>query len=103
MTCVKGLLRLLWGGPEVGVLRNCCHVYTDRSISFKCYSQRHTSAANEVYCYFSTVPYVLSAKQIVISVYFVKQFAMIKRLSIDDYCVLPIRSRQNIDLAIING
>ena len=24
MTCAQGLLRLLWGGPEVGVLRDCC-------------------------------------------------------------------------------
>ena len=23
MTCAQGLLRLLWGGPEVGVLRDC--------------------------------------------------------------------------------
>ena len=23
MTCAQGLLRLLWGGPEVGVLRHC--------------------------------------------------------------------------------
>ena len=25
MTCAQGLLRLLWGGPEVGVLRDCFH------------------------------------------------------------------------------
>ena len=25
MTCAQGLLRLLWGGPEVGVLRDCMH------------------------------------------------------------------------------
>ena len=23
MTCAQGLLRLLWGGPEIGVLRDC--------------------------------------------------------------------------------
>ena len=23
MTCAQGLLRLFWGGPEVGVLRDC--------------------------------------------------------------------------------
>ena len=27
MTCVQGLLRLLWGGPEVGVLRDWTSVY----------------------------------------------------------------------------
>ena len=26
MTCAQGLLRLLWGGPEVGVLRHCLTV-----------------------------------------------------------------------------
>ena len=26
MTCAQGLLRLLWGGPEVGVLRDCACV-----------------------------------------------------------------------------
>ena len=26
MTCAQGLLRLLWGGPEVGVLRDCIGV-----------------------------------------------------------------------------
>ena len=25
MTCAQGLLRLLWGGPEVGVLRDWVH------------------------------------------------------------------------------
>ena len=25
MTCAQGLLRLLWGGPEVGVLRDWRH------------------------------------------------------------------------------
>ena len=25
MTCAQGLLRLLWGGAEVGVLRDCKH------------------------------------------------------------------------------
>ena len=25
MTCAQGLLRLLWGGPEVGVLRDCVY------------------------------------------------------------------------------
>ena len=25
MTCAQGLLRLLWGGTEVGVLRDCVH------------------------------------------------------------------------------
>ena len=35
-----------------------CHVYTDRSISFKCLSQRHPGTANEIYGYrdFSIVP-----------------------------------------------
>ena len=27
MTCAQGLLRLLWGGPEVGVLRDCTLAY----------------------------------------------------------------------------
>ena len=27
MTCAQGLLRLLWGGPEVGVLRDCMQAY----------------------------------------------------------------------------
>ena len=27
MTCAQGLLRLLWGGPEVGVLRDCVQFY----------------------------------------------------------------------------
>ena len=27
MTCAQGLLRLLWGGPEVGVLRDWLPVY----------------------------------------------------------------------------
>ena len=26
MTCAQGLLRLLWGGPEVGVLRDWCYL-----------------------------------------------------------------------------
>ena len=26
MTCEQGLLRLLWGGPEVGVLRYCLNL-----------------------------------------------------------------------------
>ena len=35
-----------------------CHVYTDRSILFKCLSQRHPGTANEIYGYryFSIVP-----------------------------------------------
>ena len=40
MTCAQGLLRLLWGGAEVGVLRDCrqcCVVYDQqgcRTITF---------------------------------------------------------------------
>ena len=29
MTCAQGLLRLLWGGPEVGVLRDCASQSVD--------------------------------------------------------------------------
>ena len=29
MTCAQGLLRLLWGGAEVGVLRDCLHAHTN--------------------------------------------------------------------------
>ena len=29
MTCAQGLLRLLWGGPEVGVLRDWCRHVLD--------------------------------------------------------------------------
>ena len=31
MTCAQGLLRLLWGGPEVGVLRDCRHIASERA------------------------------------------------------------------------
>ena len=31
MTCAQGLLRLLWGGPEVGVLRDCSELTNELS------------------------------------------------------------------------
>ena len=31
MTCAQGLLRLLWGGPEVGVLRDWFEVVSKHS------------------------------------------------------------------------
>ena len=34
MTCAQGLLRLLWGGPEVGVLRHCFIVTVGKSFYF---------------------------------------------------------------------
>ena len=36
MTCAQGLLRLLWGGPEVGVLRDCVRVVCS------CYSSMYS-------------------------------------------------------------
>ena len=35
MTCAQGLLRLLWGGPEVGVLRDCVRGLASRMRLFK--------------------------------------------------------------------
>ena len=35
MTCAQGLLRLLWGGPEVGVLRDCIKIYNNNISRFK--------------------------------------------------------------------
>ena len=29
MTCAQGLLHLLWGGPEVGVLRDCYQEFSN--------------------------------------------------------------------------
>ena len=45
MTCVQGLLRLLWGGPEVGVLRDWVRqrmldVHANMSNLFQIKSQR---------------------------------------------------------------
>ena len=42
MTCAQGLLRLLWGGPEVGVLRDWPRVDSKsyRPISFQCISYK---------------------------------------------------------------
>ena len=41
MTCAQGLLRLLWGGPEVGVLRDCQQL-------LPCSSYKHIVAAGDV-------------------------------------------------------
>ena len=45
MTCEQGLLRLLWGGPEVGVLRDCSHRYDVES----CIRMVKAFLANEGY------------------------------------------------------
>ena len=37
MTCAQGLLRLLWGGPEVGVLRDWADGLVNRRTTFSKY------------------------------------------------------------------